>query len=202
MKLRTLTITALAALSIAACSSGDASDSTTGSSDSTPGATQTAADPGDSGDSGDSGDTGGAPTDFCDALEGMDDIDEDLTAATDQLSDVLDDQSTWNDPATIAELHDAGQFMLDEIPAVTDYYEAAAATVDDAEVSAALLALGDLYDVYFRAMAEAAVNANDVMGYALSFGSAMGDEDMSQVLADGTAAAFTVGQYGMTHCVN
>ncbi len=193
MKLQTLTITALAALALTACSSGDTSDSTTGSSDSTPDATQTTAN---------SGDSANAPTDFCAALEGMDEIDEDMTAASDRLSAILDDESMWNDPATMAELHDAGQVLLDEIPAVTDYYEAAADTVDDPEVSAALLALGDLYGVYFRAWAEAAVNANDVMSYAISFGSSMGDENMSQILSDGTEAAFTVGNYAMTHCTN
>lgn len=194
MKLRTFTITTLAALALAACSSGDTPDSTTGSSDSTPGTTQTAA------GSGDSGDSGNAPTDFCDALEGMGDIDEDLTDAADELSSLMDDETAWSDPATVAKLHDAGQLMLDEIPAVTDYYEAAADSVDDPEVASALRALGDLYGVYWRAMAEAAVNADDVMSYALSFGSAMGDEDMAQIMSDGTEAAFTVGNYAMTHC--
>lgn len=191
MKLRTLSTTALVALALAACSSEDTPDSTTGSSDSTPGATQTAAD---------SGDSGNAPTDFCDALLGMDTIDNDLTAAADQLSAVLDDQAVWNDPATVTGLHDAGQLMLDEIPAVTDYYKAAAATADDPEVSDALLAMGDLYDVYFRSMAQAAVDANDIMSFALGFGTAMGDEDLSRVLSDGTEAALTVADYGRTHC--
>ncbi len=199
MKLQTLTATALATLFLAACSSGDDPDSTTGNSDSTSGATQAAA---GSGDSGGSGDQANAPTDVCDALDRMNDIDQDFTDASGDLDALLGDASAWNDPATVAAIHDAGQLMLDKIPAVTAYYTTAADTADDPDVSAALLALGDLYDVYFRALAQAAVDADSMMDYSMSVATALGDEDVSRTLTNGSAASITLGNYALKHCVN
>jgi hypothetical protein len=195
MNPRVIVVAALATLALAACSSGTKSDTPNSGSTSAPSATATASDA-----TAAPGDTGSAPADLCASIRGLDTIGAEVVAETNDINAVISDSEKWDAPATVATLNETGQAMLDKIPAVTAYFETAASQADDPEVAAALVSMGDLYGTYFKNWAQAAVDATDVMSFAMGFLELTSTDEMTAVMSDATDAASTVSAYASANC--
>ena len=118
----------------------------------------------------------------------------------DALSALMSDSTKWEDPATIASLHETGQAMLDELPAVTAYYETMAGQAKDPEVQAAIRAMEDLYAKYFAGMAQSALTAPDVMTFATGFRRPHRERGYDGLMSDATDAANVVATYASANC--
>jgi hypothetical protein len=195
MNPRVFAVAFLATLALAACSSGTNSDTPAGGSTSTPTFTATTSETTTA-----SGGDGAAPADLCASILGIDAVSADILADTSKLSAAVSDSTKWEDPATIASLHETGQAMLDKIPAVTSYFETASGQAKDPEVAAALLSMGDLYGTYFKNWAQSAVDATDVMGFAMGFLDLTASDEMTGVMSEATDAAYTVSGYATANC--
>jgi hypothetical protein len=186
MKTRTLSIIAVALLSLTACSSGSPSDPTTET-------TTPATNPG-------SNDSPVAAGDFCGALDAWQTSQTDDTESQTALSDALDGITDPTDPAGIAAVQAWGAEVKASSDLAVANLQAAQASVDDPEVAAAIDTMILLYTNFTLPMADAAIAATDVYSYGLVGLEALNTEGLDTLISDASNAGMVISTYAREHC--
>ena len=190
MNTKILTAIAAASLALAGCSSSD-SPATTADPTSSAGPTSSS-----------------APTaivasgDFCSAMvtatTAFDSAEMDTLQA--ELESALSTGLGTGDPAAVAAVNAWGDAFLSAANTSAAEFDAAAASVDDPEVAAALGTLADIYTEMMVPMAEAAANAGSVEDYLGAILLIAANPELQTLATDAGTAGVTLSNYARTEC--